>query len=171
MVTGPGHGTLTLNPSGSFTYTPSPFFAGTDSFTYRANDGTADSNTATATITVTPGNVTPQFTVTANVPVGEGPWDVAVSPDGSRVYVANSFGESVSVIDAATNTVTATIALGDRPYDVAVSPDGTRLYATDLRGGVSVIDTATNTVTATIRIQPPTRRARLPTQPRLSGTP
>ena len=36
----PHHGTLTLNPDGSFTYTPDPDFVGTDTFTYTASDGT-----------------------------------------------------------------------------------------------------------------------------------
>ena len=49
---GPAHGTLTLNADGSFTYTPSANYNGADSFTYKANDGTADSNVATVTITV-----------------------------------------------------------------------------------------------------------------------
>ena len=40
---GPAHGTLTLNANGSFTYTPDANYNGTDSFTYQANDGTADS--------------------------------------------------------------------------------------------------------------------------------
>ena len=44
LVTGPSHGTLTLNANGSFTYTPDANFNGTDSFTYRANDGTPTSN-------------------------------------------------------------------------------------------------------------------------------
>ena len=44
--------TLTLNIDGSFTYTPVFNFVGTDSFTYVANDGTVDSNTATVTIAV-----------------------------------------------------------------------------------------------------------------------
>ena len=69
----------------------------------------------------------------------------------ARVYVANQFGDTVSVIDTATNTVTATIAVGDTPRGVAVSPDGTRAYVTNADGDtVSVIDTATNTVIATI---------------------
>lgn len=50
---GVDHGTLVLNSNGTFTYTPYPNFWGTDSFTYHANDGTADSNLATVTITVT----------------------------------------------------------------------------------------------------------------------
>ncbi|MDO8847993.1 MAG: Ig-like domain-containing protein, partial [Coriobacteriia bacterium] len=54
-VTNPSHGSATLNSNGSFTYTPTASWSGTDSFTYKANDGSADSNTVTVTITVTPG--------------------------------------------------------------------------------------------------------------------
>jgi len=47
------HGTLTAFPgNGSFTYTPNANWFGTDSFTYKANDGTVDSNVAMVTITV-----------------------------------------------------------------------------------------------------------------------
>ncbi len=53
------HGTLTLNLDGSFSYMPDVDFYGEDSFTYMANDGTADSNVATVTITVTPVNDAP----------------------------------------------------------------------------------------------------------------
>ena len=52
QVAGPTHGDLTLNADGSFTYTPTAGFHGSDSFTYHANDGTSDSNDATVTITV-----------------------------------------------------------------------------------------------------------------------
>ena len=41
LVGGPAHGTLTLNADGSFTYTPTANYNGTDSFTYKANDGTS----------------------------------------------------------------------------------------------------------------------------------
>ena len=53
-VSGPSNGTLTLNTDGSFTYTPNANFNGSDSFTYQANDGSADSNIATVSITVNP---------------------------------------------------------------------------------------------------------------------
>ncbi len=53
LVTGPAHGTLTLNADGSFTYTPDADWFGPDTFTYKANDGISDSNVATVTITVT----------------------------------------------------------------------------------------------------------------------
>jgi VCBS repeat-containing protein len=54
LVSGPSNGTLTLNSDGSFSYTPNAGYNGTDSFTYKASDGTAYSNVATATITVNP---------------------------------------------------------------------------------------------------------------------
>src|SRR3989475_7188097 len=55
LVTGPAHGTLSLNNDGSFTYTPALNYNGPDSFTYKANDGQVDSPTnATVSITVTP---------------------------------------------------------------------------------------------------------------------
>jgi len=53
-------GTLSLNPDGSFTYTPNANYFGPDAFTYRARDGAgAESNTATVSITVVPANDAP----------------------------------------------------------------------------------------------------------------
>src|SRR5207249_3180366 len=52
LVSGPSHGTLTLNPDGSVSYNPAPGYNGPDSFSYKANDGAADSDVATVTITV-----------------------------------------------------------------------------------------------------------------------
>ncbi|MDO8727172.1 MAG: Ig-like domain-containing protein [Candidatus Methanoperedens sp.] len=53
LAAGPSHGALTLNADGSFIYTPTANFNGSDSFTYKANDSTLNSNTATVSITVT----------------------------------------------------------------------------------------------------------------------
>ncbi len=53
QVTGPAHGTLTLNANGSFSYTPAANYNGPDSFTYRASDGADESATATVSLTVT----------------------------------------------------------------------------------------------------------------------
>jgi VCBS repeat-containing protein len=58
-VADPTHGTVALNANGSFAYTPNTDFNGSDSFTYKANDGTADSNVATVTITVNAVNDAP----------------------------------------------------------------------------------------------------------------
>src|SRR6185436_13008540 len=59
LVTGPAQGTLTLNANGTFTYTPGANYNGSDSFTYRANDGTVNSNIATVTITINAVNDAP----------------------------------------------------------------------------------------------------------------
>jgi VCBS repeat-containing protein len=87
LVSGPSHGTLTLLPNGAFTYTPNANFNGVDSFTYKANDGTYDSNVATVTITVNPVNDPPTFTVGPNQQVVENPgpqtvpnWATNISP-------------------------------------------------------------------------------------------
>jgi hypothetical protein len=50
LVTGPTNGTLVLGTNGGFTYTPSAGFAGADSFTYKCNDGIADSAPVTVTL-------------------------------------------------------------------------------------------------------------------------
>ena len=53
IVSGPSHGTLSFNTStGAYTYTPAANYNGTDSFTFKASDGSLDSNTATVSITV-----------------------------------------------------------------------------------------------------------------------
>jgi VCBS repeat-containing protein len=53
LVTGVQHGTLSLAADGSFEYTPAANFAGTDSFTYKAEDaGGLQSAVANVTITV-----------------------------------------------------------------------------------------------------------------------
>ena len=52
LVDDVSHGDLTLNSDGSFTYTPDTGFTGTDYFTYTANDGTVDSNTATVSVQI-----------------------------------------------------------------------------------------------------------------------
>ena len=59
LVSGASNGAVVLNSDGSFAYTPSANFNGADSFTYRANDGVSNSNTATVTITVSPVNDAP----------------------------------------------------------------------------------------------------------------
>jgi VCBS repeat-containing protein len=65
LVEDVANGTLTLNANGSFTYTPNANFSGSDSFTYKATDGSAESNTATVNITVKEVNDAPEVFVTA----------------------------------------------------------------------------------------------------------
>lgn len=52
LVLAPAQGTVSLDPSGAFTYTPQPDFNGTDSFTYAAEDGSGGSENATVSLSV-----------------------------------------------------------------------------------------------------------------------
>jgi RHS repeat-associated protein len=63
LVVGPSHtADFTLNSDGSFFYTPAVNFSGTDTFTYKTNDGSLDSNVAMVTITVNSVNDAPVAT-------------------------------------------------------------------------------------------------------------
>jgi len=59
IVTGPVHGTLTLNSNGSFTYINNGGSATSDSFTYKVNDGKVDGNTVTVTLNIVRPNQAP----------------------------------------------------------------------------------------------------------------
>jgi YVTN family beta-propeller protein len=93
--------------------------------------------------------------VVTTIDVGLAPAGVAVTLDGSKVYVANEAVKgTVSVIDTATNAVSATVAVGSNPVGVAVTLDGSKVYVGNKgrAGTVSVIDTATNSVSTTIDV-------------------
>jgi YVTN family beta-propeller protein len=72
----------------------------------------------------------------ASIAVGLHPCGLALSRDGSRLFVANANSDTVSVIDTASNTVAETIAVtpaeglpfGSAPNALALSPDGGTLY-------------------------------------------
>lgn len=100
-------------------YVPSGGFTGVDSFTYRAFDGTSQSNVATVTITVG-SNRAPVFTVVPSnrtlydpgAGVSSGPIPFAVSdPDGSPLSVTAS-SSNTSVVPAA--GVAVGVACGSR---------------------------------------------------------
>ena len=56
ILTQPTSGVLTSGDNINFVYTPNTGFIGSDSFTYVANDGTANSNTSTVSVTVISGS-------------------------------------------------------------------------------------------------------------------
>jgi len=102
-----------------------------------------------------PGNSAdgPLHGLVASIPVGASPSDVAVSPDGKRLYVANLAADTISVVDAVTHTLVSTVTVDDQPVAVALSPDGTRLYVAHGRTGLlTSIDTSTDTATATLDV-------------------
>jgi YVTN family beta-propeller protein len=86
------------------------------------------------------------FTIRASGPVG-----AAGSTGRASVYVSNTEGNTVSVIDPATQSVITTITVGDEPRNLAPNPSGSRVYVPNRSSNsVSVIDTANNTVVATV---------------------
>jgi YVTN family beta-propeller protein len=84
-------------------------------------------------------------TVLGTIPVGAAPFGVAITPDGSKVYVGNQGSNTVSVIDAATYALVATIPVNIGPSGMAITPDGKNLYVGSYQAPftVTVIDTAT----------------------------
>ena len=88
LVASVAHGSLTLAADGSFVYTPTAGYTGPDSFTYRANDGIADSLITTVTLGVIAGNLAPVAAATGNAAAGtedvtlNGALPTATDPDG-----------------------------------------------------------------------------------------
>ncbi len=93
-------------------------------------------------------------TVGSPISVGGQPIGIAMNPAGTRLYVANSASNNVSVIDTGTNTSTATIPVGLVPWGIAVNPSGTGyVYVANIGSNtVSVINPATNTVIKNIGV-------------------
>ncbi|HWO10441.1 MAG TPA: hypothetical protein VNN80_13205, partial [Polyangiaceae bacterium] len=73
---------------------------------------------------------------------------VAISPNGTRAYLADSNRALVSVIDTTSGATVMDIAV-TFPRDIVISPDGARVYATSGNSFVA-IDTTTNTVVSTL---------------------
>jgi len=83
------------------------------------------------------------------------PAGIVITPDGTRLYVANSGSGTVSVIDTASNAVVATVPVSGPSIGIAINAAGTRVYVPNYEsnqfgGGISVIDTASNSVIATV---------------------
>jgi YVTN family beta-propeller protein len=69
-----------------------------------------------------------------------------------RAYVSNASDNTVSVIDASSNSVLATIAMPASPGWIAPHPDGHHIYVVMATGSVAVLDTATNAISTTIAV-------------------
>ena len=112
----PAHGTLTLNPDGSFVWTPVVGYSGPDSFQYQVSDGTTLSAAATVSIIVTPPVLTPKFFV--------------VDATGLRNFQYTADGTAV--------TSTALNARDSRPRGIATNPAGTIFWVIDAGGDIFV---------------------------------
>ncbi len=140
IVSAPANGTLT-GTAPNLTYTSDPGFTGTDSFTFKANDGQVDSNVATVTITVvdtTPPALTAPPDVTAEATALDTPVDIgtasatdlvdgAIMPSNDAPAAGFPLGVTVftwSATDASGNTATATqsVTVVDTTAPVVTAP-------------------------------------------------
>ena len=76
----------------------------------------------------------PNRKLLTTIPTDAFPASVAVTPDGSTVWVPNRGDSTITIIDTMTNTVTARIA-ADYPTGVAFNPTGTRAYVAEAELG------------------------------------
>jgi YVTN family beta-propeller protein len=85
----------------------------------------------------------------STLPLAGMPWDVVLSPDGTRAYVSVSQLDRIAVIDVARREVVGTIATGRRPRALALTPDGKTLVSANFTAGsASFMDTSTLKETA-----------------------
>ena len=90
---GPAHGSVTVNPDGSYTYTPNADWAGTDSFTYQVSDGNGGTTTATVSVNVAAVADVPNVDVSFGTPsVNDGTSGVTVTNHGGSAGYNNSYG-------------------------------------------------------------------------------
>jgi YVTN family beta-propeller protein len=94
-------------------------------------------------------------TENSRISVGKNPEGMALSPDGSFLYVVNSDHDTISVIDTSTDTVVKTISLtfesdsylGSSPLSVDVSSDGAKLYVASAgTNSIDVISTSDGSI-------------------------
>lgn len=137
------HGTLTLNPDGSFAYVPDADFAGTDSFTYHVSDGRGGTDSATVTITVDPVNDPPVARDDAAVTDEDAPVTIAVLANDDDVD-----GDPLSVSSAG-NGAHGTVKInpnGSLTYMPEANFFGTDSFTYEMSDGRGGSDTATVTV-------------------------
>jgi VCBS repeat-containing protein len=155
-VSNHSHGSVTLNSNGSFAYTPDSGYTGADSFTYRANDGQANSNTATVTINVDGG--------TNNAPVAAN--DAYATNENTTLNVAAQ-GVLSNDTDADGDTLTASKVSNPSHGSVTLNSNGSFAYIPD--SGYTGTDSFTyrandgqansNTATVTINVDGGTNNA------------
>lgn len=88
------------------------------------------------------------------VPAMRGPYGVAISPDGARLYVADNGDDQVLVINTAIRRTIRRVNVVSEPRSLILSADGRRLYVSGYNGGISIVatDTARATYTDASRV-------------------
>lgn len=117
LVTGPAHGTLTLKADGSYNYVADAGYTGTDSFTYKASDGSLWSNASVSIKVQAPPN-------TAPVAVG----------DKASVESGKSVSGNVLVNDSDPDgdALAAALVSGPAHGTIKVNADGSFIYTADV---------------------------------------
>ena len=151
-LTPPGNGTVVLNPDQTVTYTPDTGFLGVDTFTYTANDGQADSNVATVTVTVNAVPVASDATPTTDEDVS-----VGITLSGSDVETCElafsivsrpSNGTLSAITDAACTVGTPNTDSASVTYTPNPDFNGTDTFTYTVNDGFA--DSAPGTVTVTV---------------------
>ncbi|WP_243058370.1 Ig-like domain-containing protein [Nocardioides sp. SR21] len=149
LVTNPVHGIVVVNPSGTVTYTPDPNFHGTDSFTYRADDGDLQSSAVTVTVTVDP---------VEDAPVAhDDSYTTGVDTPVARNVIAND-------VDGDGDSLVAELVTPPSHGTLVLSPAGSIIYTPDpgYRGTDSFTYAASDghgssdSATVTVRVNDPT---------------
>ncbi len=110
----PAHGTVVVNPDGTFTYTPHANYHGSDSFTYTLTDIDGDVSTATVTLTISPVNDVPvavsdSVSTTEDTPVsGSLKGNATPSGDGGNLWSKASDPAHGTVVVTTDGTLTYT---------------------------------------------------------------
>nr|WP_256834456.1 DUF4347 domain-containing protein [Pseudomonas oleovorans] len=157
LVSGPAHGTLTLNANGTFSYTPSANFHGTDSFTYRAHDGSAYSNVATVTLTIAAVNDAPQITAPATLSVTEDQASVLTGisfsdPDAAAGPINASFSVSSGMLIATSDLGVTVLGSGSSSLTLTGTLDNVNLFIAGNNLSFTTAANATVNVTLSIGI-------------------
>ena len=110
------------------------------------SSGINASNTIDEGIIANVSSSLPSILSNSGIAVNTFPVGIAVNPNTNKVYVANEYSNTVSVIDTETDKVQATINVGSFPYGIDINPLNNRIYVTN-RGSntVSVIDGSIDT--------------------------
>lgn len=91
----------------------------------------------------------------AVIPTGSRNKELALSPDGTQLWVAGNSADQVHVIDTATNDLVTSVAVGNKPERITFTPDGqsawvTNIGTTNATPNISIIDVESLVVSKTI---------------------